>query len=233
MLARGILLSLVLISPGLAQQLALTELVLRADPPDVAIRPLDSIPIQALYYGNDVDQRTRLRLDGATFSLAAENSGWLSKPFRFQGEEIEGFYEAPSQGLSSILFGRASAQFILQDAVLYTAPPEAGEYEIRASLNGVEASLKITVDAAAPSLRPDESTSFPAEAPSTYPYRALAEHWAPFVAQETWFTPKADYLARFDLDGRRFRRILASVRLLRGDGNRDSLVPHLQHVSSA
>ena len=201
MLARGILLSLVLISPGLAQQLALTELVLRADPPDVAIRPLDSIPIQALYYGNDVDERTRLRLDGATFSLAAENSGWLSKPFRFQGEEIEGFYEAPSQGLSSILFGRASAQFILQDAVLYTAPPEAGEYEIRASLNGVEASLKITVDAAAPSLRPDESTSFPAEAPSTYPYRALAEHWAPFVAQETWFTPKADYLARFDLDG--------------------------------
>jgi len=201
MRASGILLGLVLVSSSWAQQLALTELALRADPSDVAIRPLDSIPVQALYYGQDGDQRVRLRLDGATFSLAAENSGWLSKPYRFQGEETEAFYEPPGQGLTSIIFGRARAQFILQDAVVYTAPAEPGEYEIRASMNGIDASLKITVDLNAPSLRPDETTSFPTESPSNYPYRALAEHWAPFIAQETWFTPKADYLARFDLDG--------------------------------
>jgi hypothetical protein len=201
MLARGILLALILFSSASAQQLALTELALRAEPSGVAIRPLDSIPVQALYYGQDGDQRIRLRLDGATFSLAAENSGWLSKPYRFQGEETEAFYEPPSQGLTSILFGRASAQFVLQDAVVYTAPAEPGEYEIRAALNGLEASLKITVAVDAVSLRPDEMISFPLEAPSNYPYRALAEHWAPFIAQETWFQPKADYLARFDFDG--------------------------------
>ncbi|MDA0205523.1 MAG: hypothetical protein O2795_09275 [Acidobacteria bacterium] len=155
MLSRSILLGLVLASSAFAQQLALTELVLRADPSEVAIRPLDSIPIQALYYGKDGDQRVRLRLDGATFSLAAENTGLLSKPFRFQGQETEEFYEAPSQGLSSIIFGRASAQYVLQDAVVYTAPAEAGAYEIRASLNGIEASLQITVAANAPGLRPD------------------------------------------------------------------------------
>jgi hypothetical protein len=201
MLPRSVLLCLVLASSALAQQLALTELVLRADPPEVAIRPLDSIPIQALYYGKDGDQRVRLRLQDATFSLATENSGLLSKPYRFQGKESEEFYEAPSQGLSFIIFGRASAQYVLQDAVVYTAPAEAGTYEIRAALNGIEASLRITVDASAPGLRPDETTSFPAEPRSTYPYRALAEHWAPFIAQETWFNPKSDYLARFDLDG--------------------------------
>ncbi len=201
MLARGVLLGLILLSSASAQQLALKELALRADPSGVAIRPLDSIPVQALYYGQDGDQRIRLRLDGATFSLAAENSGWLSKPFRFQGNETEPFYEAPNQGLTSIIFGRASAQFVLQDAVVYTAPAEPGEYEIRAALNGIEASLKITVAADAASLLPDETTSFSAEPASTYPYRALVEHWAPFIAQETWFSPKADYLARFDFDG--------------------------------
>jgi hypothetical protein len=201
MLARGILFSLVLVWPAWAQQLALTELALRADPPGVAIRPLDSIPVQALYYGKDGEQRIRLRLDGAAFRLAAENSGWLSKPFRFQGEEIEPFYEPPSRGLSSIIFARASSQFVLQDAVVYTAPAAPGEYEIRASLNGIEASLTITVDASAAALQPAETTSFAAEPPSNYPYRTLAEHWAPFIAQETWFMPKADYLARFDFDG--------------------------------
>ena len=29
----------------------------------------------------------------------------------------------------------------------------------------------------------------------------MVEHYAPFIAQETWFEPKADFLARFDYDG--------------------------------
>src|SRR5262249_29347484 len=32
------------------------------------------------------------------------------------------------------------------------------------------------------------------------PYRLVAEHWAPFLAQETWFQPKSDTPARFDFD---------------------------------
>ena len=53
MLARSIFLALILFSSASAQQLALKELVLRADPAGVAIRPLDSIPVQALYYGQN------------------------------------------------------------------------------------------------------------------------------------------------------------------------------------
>lgn len=201
MLVRVATLGLILLAAASAQQIALTEMALRTDPADVSVRPLESIPVQALYYGQADEQRIRLRLDGASWNLGNENSGWLSKPYRFQGEESEPFYEPPNQGLSSIIFGRASSQFLRQDSVVYTAPAEAGVYEVRASLQGKEAVLKITVDPNASSLRPDESTSFPAEPTSTHPYRELAEHWAPFVAQETWFTPKADYLARFDLDG--------------------------------
>jgi len=34
----------------------------------------------------------------------------------------------------------------------------------------------------------------------TGPYSELVKHYAPFIAQETWFQPRADYLARFDFD---------------------------------
>jgi hypothetical protein len=50
-------------------------------------------------------------------------------------------------------------------------------------------------------MRPAEKVEFPGEGASHDPYRLLAQHYAPFVAQETWFQPKSDYLARFDLDG--------------------------------
>ena len=199
---RVLLSGLIFVVAITAQQTALmTEMALRTDPPEVSVRPLETIPVQALYYGRIEEERIRLRLDGASWSLEGDESGWLSKPYHFQGQEPEPFYEPPNQGLSAIIFGRASSQFLLQDSVVYTAPAKPGVYEVRASLDGKQATLKITVDPEAPSLRPDESTSFPAESPSTHPYRTLAEHWAPFVAQETWFTPKADYLARFDLDG--------------------------------
>jgi hypothetical protein len=105
-----------------AQQIALTDIALRTDPADVSVRPLESIPVQALYYGEADEQRIRLRLDGALWDLGNENSGWLSKSYRFQGEESEPFYQPPNQGLSSIIFGCATSQFLRQDSVVYTTP---------------------------------------------------------------------------------------------------------------
>lgn len=201
MLARTLVLTLVLTTMGFAQKIAMTEMVLRTDPPTATVRPLETIPVQAIYYGQVGEERVRIRLDGATWESPEAGSGWLSKPYQFQGEEPEPFYEPPNQGLSAIIFRRASTQFLLQDSVVYTAPAEPGTYEIQASLDGKSAEIKITVSEGAPELLPEETTEFPPVQPSGHPYRALAEHWAPFIAQETWFTPKADYLARVDLDG--------------------------------
>jgi hypothetical protein len=57
------------------------------------------------------------------------------------------------------------------------------------------------VDANAPSQSKPEKITFQPEAPYADPYRKLAEHYAPFLAQETWFQPKSDYPARFNFDG--------------------------------
>jgi hypothetical protein len=72
--------------------------------------------------------------------------------------------------------------------------------------------VQFEVDAAAPARRPEETKSFEPEQPGQDPYRRIAEHYSPFVAQETWFQPKADFLTRFDFDGD-----------WRGDNNWDNL----------
>ena len=188
-------------------QLAVTELAARSDPADARVRPLESLVIQAQAYGA-VDQgdgsepeRVRLQRSGARFKLKDSKGGWLSKPFRFQGKDDESFYQERGSGLGAVLLGRATGSFVLQDAVLYTASEQAGRYVVEVSLDGKTASVEIEVTPWAPSRRPPEKTSFGQEAASSDPYRKLAEHYAPFVAQETWFQPKSDYLARFDLDG--------------------------------
>ena len=89
----------------------------------------------------------------------------------------------------------------MKDAVLYTAPDGPGKYVVEAELQGKKASLTISVDPAATARRAPETVEFPAEPAGADPHRPLVEHYAPFVAQETWFHPKSDYLARFDLDG--------------------------------
>ena len=72
--------------------------------------------------------------------------------------------------------------------MLYTAPEKKGKYQIDANLNGKTASVTIEVDANAPARRVAEATFFAKESPSSDPYRRLVEHYAPFVAQETWLT---------------------------------------------
>ncbi|MBI1354910.1 MAG: hypothetical protein GC160_11235 [Acidobacteria bacterium] len=184
-----------------AQNPTLTEIVLRADP-EAQVRPLETLPLQVLAYGK-VDggaDRVRMELGGAQWT-APEGGGWLSKPFRFQGAENENFYQPPDKGFASKIFREATSRFLLQDTALYTAPEKEGTYRIQASLEGKTATLDVVVSSKAPSRKPAEIRSFSAEQPSQDPYRSLVEHWSPFLAQETWFEPKADYLARFDLDG--------------------------------
>ena len=50
-------------------------------------------------------------------------------------------------------------------------------------------------------MAPPERITFGTQPRASGRFRALAEHHSPFIAQETWFQPKSDYLARFDADG--------------------------------
>ncbi len=188
-------------------QLPVTEVQLHADPAHARVRPLESLVIQLRAYGEVADdvagetKRVRLQRNAAAFELKDSRGGWLSKLFRFQGREDEDFHQERGQGLGAVLLGRATGQFALQDAVLFTAGERAGRYAVETTLDGNTASIEIEIADNAPSRKPAERTTFPAESRSRDRYRRLAEHYAPMVAGETWFQPKSDYLARFDLDG--------------------------------
>ena len=185
-------------------QLPVSEIKLRTDPADARVRPYENIVIQVLAYGEasegDAKRKVRLQKSEAKFRVVDSGGGWLSKPFRFQGNETEPFYQAAGGRLSAIL-GRATGDYVLQDAVMYTAPERPGKYTVEAQLDGKTASILVDVDRGAPSRRPRETTAFGAEPRPRDPYRQLAERYAPFIAQETWWQPKSDYIARFDLDG--------------------------------
>jgi len=204
--------------PGFSgSTVAVDELLLRTELEEARIRPLESVVIQLQAFGvienpDTEDRRVRLQAGGAEFKLDTPGTGWLSKPFRFQGEEDIPFYETEGAGLASILLGRASNEFVLQDSVLYTAPDKPGRYSISATRDGKTAHITVQVDSRAPSSKKKESTSFGSEKLPKDIYRRLAEHYAPLVAQETWFQPKADFITRFDYDGD-----------WRGDNNWDSL----------
>ena len=179
----------------------LTEIQLKTEPETVRVRPYESLFIQVLAYGEVEEdgekKKVQIAAGGTQFTLRSDNGGWLSKPFRFRGRKADSLV---ASGLRSFFGGRRPDDFAL-DAVLYTAPQRNGSYEIEAQLEDKKAKIKIEVHSGARSLRKAERTSFPAERHSPDPYRKLAEHHSPFLAQETWFQPKADYVARFDFDG--------------------------------
>ncbi len=167
------------------------------------IRPLESVVLQVRAFQTEEDEEgneTRVRVlpPPVKFDLKSESSGWLSKPFRNQVDSFQG--KGSGQGWKSILenFGRS---LISLDSVLYTAPEKAGTYRVVAGSEGQTASIDLQVTPSAPSRKTREKTSFRRESCSSERYRDLAAHWAPMVAQATWFEPKADYLARFDFDG--------------------------------
>lgn len=180
-------------------QTAVTEIKLHTDPAEPRVRPLEHVVIQVRAYGRVGERTGRIRRDGASLKVEP-GGGWISKPFRFQGEEDEPFVEEFQSRVGQI-FGQLTGQYVLQDAFLYTAPEQAGRYRVEATLEGKTAEVLIEVDPSAPSRRKPEKHSFGSGGISLDPYRDLAEYWAPMLAQETWFDPKADYPTRFDYDG--------------------------------
>lgn len=183
------------------------EIDLRTIPSVAQIRPLESVVVQVVAFGgptrdpNVVLEQT-LNRGLAVFHLRDSDSGWVSKPFRFKGLPGDRSLEtAQEDGFESRLLSLAGRLSILQDAVLFTASERAGVAVLSATLEGVTESIRIHVHAEAPTLATPEQITFGPQPRLAEPYRALAEHHAPFVAQETWFQPRSDYLARFDADG--------------------------------
>ncbi len=182
------------------------HVVLRCDPPDARIQPHQSVVVRASSQGFDPDDPTGfgtvdLSRGPASFRLLDAGAGWLSKPFRYQG-----IYGLPAgrtsrEGFRQRLFDLAEEQSLAQDAVLFTASAREGDVFVSATIEGVTGSVRIRVDAGVPRSAPTETVTFGEQPRSNEPYRWLAEHHAPFVAQEIWFDPKSDYLVRFDADG--------------------------------
>ena len=182
------------------------RLELRTIPPDARVRPYESIPVQVIPYGRslaavDSARQLRLRRGPATLHVGDAAAGWISKPYRHQGIDRDMPVNRRPDGFESRLLTMSDRQAGLQDTVLFTASGKEGDAVLSAALDGVSAVLNIRVDSNAPSLVPSERVTFGPEPRSADPYRTLAEHYAPFIAQETWFQPKSDYIARFDMDG--------------------------------
>lgn len=168
------------------------------------VKPLGSTVIQVKVYGSFLpkdgqSKDGRLQQAGWTIRTAGSDQGWFSKAFRFQGKDGEAFVDAAAGGLGSI-FQSQAGQYTVKDAVLYHAPTKAGKYKVQASVGNVQGEVEIEVDANAPAAFPPQSYTFGAEPPLEDPYRRLAEHYSPFVAQETWFQWTADALTRSDFD---------------------------------
>ncbi|MCB1024982.1 MAG: hypothetical protein KDB79_11355 [Acidobacteria bacterium] len=190
----------------IAAQDKVSEIKLSVLPKTAKIRPHETAIIQTEFYGTKKKSFLGSLVDEATGkssqiqstswkATVANNAGMLSKPFLFQkeGERVKsGFANFLKQGLEA-----AAAK----DSVLYTAPGKPGKYTIKITNGGLSKDIVIVVSNSAPSSNRGKRKSFPAEAPSSDPYFYLAEHYAPFIAQETWFEPGADHLVRADYDG--------------------------------
>ena len=188
-------------APGPVQRIEL-----RTVPSDARVRPFEVLVVQVRAAGagsrlTGGSAPVPLKRGPASIHVRGIDGGWVSKPFRYEGyEEIQLRYETPG-GVEGRLFTMSDRQSDLSDSVLYTAPGREGEAFLTATLEGVSATLRIRVDAEARPTVPSERVTFGVQPAAPDPYRSLAERYAPFVAQETWFQPKADYLARFDADG--------------------------------
>lgn len=178
----------------------------RTVPADARVRPFEVLVVQVMAAGEGARLTggaapVPLKRGPAAFYVHGVDGGWVSKPFSHRASgEIRPRHDGPD-GAERRLLTMSDRQSDLSDAVLYTAPGREGESLLTATLEGVSATLRIRVDAAAEPTVAGERVTFGAQPAAPDPYRPLAERYAPFVAQETWFQPKADYLARFDADG--------------------------------
>ncbi|MBY0505452.1 MAG: hypothetical protein K2X03_16180 [Bryobacteraceae bacterium] len=195
--------SLILLCSTLSAE-TVTKLELKIEP-GARLRPMASAVIQVKVYGETVaagsTKSGRLRKGDWNSAVFPNDGGWLSKPFRYQGTDNEPYADTVTSGFGRI-FASMSSRFTIKDSLVYTAPEKPGAYRVEVWIGSVRERLEIVVADDAPAVAlPAETTSFPAEASSRDPYRKLAEHWSPYVAQETWFDWRADALCRFDFDG--------------------------------
>lgn len=188
----------------IAAQDKVTEIKINVLPETKKIRPFEAAVIQVQFFGEkakkqgvldkilaDESKSRQIQVNSWT---ANSNGGWISKPFLFQAGEntktgIDNFLR---QGLNSVA---------AKDSVLFTAPEKVGKYAVKITQENLTKEVVIEVSTSAASQKKEEAANFVATANSTDKYFALAENYAPFIAQETWFEPKADYLVRFDYDG--------------------------------
>jgi hypothetical protein len=185
----------------LGRKTAVSSIRITTDPATPRVRPFETLVVQVRAYAKTEDgQDARLRRAGARVKAREAGGGWISKPFVFQGTDEEKFADESKSAAWNIFVG-ASGQFVNKDAFLYTAPEKPGKYNVDAELEGHKASVEIEVAADAASVRAAERVAFLAEPALADPYRPLAEHYAPMLAQETWFQPKSDIPTRFDFDG--------------------------------
>ena len=188
----------------LIAQETITKVAIETYPSDRRVRPFESMVLQLLVYG-DVNDRSgekknvQLRQNATGFKILDKNGGWLSKPFLYQGNKTLSNELKTTNPLEALL--GVGKDFVWQDSVLYTAPEKPGKYKIEVRVAGKVAEVEIEVAPKASSSKVPEKVAFPGENVRSDPYLKLAQHYAPYLAQETWFTPKADYLARFDYDG--------------------------------
>jgi hypothetical protein len=173
------------------------------------VRPGETLVLQVRAYGRleQAGEETRKgRVENANWraSIREEGGGVLSKPFKFQGEDKETILKEKQSGWAAILSSGAG-RFLAKDSILYNAPAKPGKYTVAVSGSEqgqtISATLRIEVSPQAPSNWTKPMQTFQPEPKDKSPYRKLAEHYAPVVAQETWFDPRADYLHRFDFDG--------------------------------
>lgn len=205
-IAISILLAVTISVFSIAAQDKVTEIKLTVLPKAAKIRPHETAIIQTEFYGvkkkgflerllgDTADNKTKVQSSSWKANMA-NNAGSLSKPFLFQedGEKTkQGFGNFITQGL-----GAAASK----DSVLFTAPGTPGKYNVKITEGSLSEVITIEVSNSAQSSKSKLSTTFVPEPKSTDPYFYLAEYYAPFIAQETWFNPAADYLVRFDYDG--------------------------------
>ena len=181
----------------------ITEIKINVLPATAKIRPMETATIQVEFFGEKTNKGIfdSVTSDEKSGKLqisdwkASASGGWISKPFLLQDANEKtksGFDNFIVQGLNSVA---------AKDSILFTAPSKIGKYTIKVTRGEMSKDVTIEVSNSAASQRKSETSNFPSTVNSTDKYFALVENYAPFVAQETWFEPKADYLARFDYDG--------------------------------
>ncbi|MCC6264375.1 MAG: hypothetical protein IT169_12420 [Bryobacterales bacterium] len=174
------------------------------EPASGKVRPLEEAILKVEIYGTQrskdgSEQKGLLPLDAAYLVFAENNSGWVSKAYQCPDFNQRDYIRERTGGWRDIL--GTVQNFTLKSCYLYTAPAKPGRYRLQASKDGMAGEITLNVEADAASTRTPEVYTFPDEPRSTDPYFPLVEHYAPFIAQETWFTVKADSLSRFDYDG--------------------------------